>query len=211
LPRLTANRVSQAQAKSGYRRGLSQNDRAKPGHDHGGRALAGISESGVPSANGRVQATTQAASSAYPALPVTTLVTSTTASSTPTDWGRPIQPDTVPRCLTGTWSGTAALRLACSAFSPAWARHQPAMTPASVCWPARKASAAPPASAPPTSHGRRRPNRLTVRSDSAPATGLAIIATAAPSPVTQPSTATLCAGPAMSWTWLGSRTEIGPR
>jgi hypothetical protein len=85
------------------------------------------------------------------------------------------------------------------------------MTPARACWPASSTSAAAPASAPPAIHGRRRPNRPTVRSESAPATGLAIIATAAPMPVTQPRTATLCAGPAMAWTWLGSSTEIGPR
>ena len=84
------------------------------------------------------------------------------------------------------------------------------MTPAIVCWPASKASAAAPASAPETIQGRRRPNRLAGRSDSAPATGLATIATAAPVPVTQPSTATLCAEPAIAWTWLGSSTEIGP-
>jgi len=143
-------------------------------------------------------------------LPLTTSVTRTTASSTPSVCGRPIQPDTTPRCPTGTWSGTPAVTLACIAFSPAWARHQPAMTPAIVCWPASRHSAAAPASAPPTIHGRRRPNRLVVRSDSAPATGLATIATAAPMPVTHPRTTTLCAGPAIACTWLGSRTEIGP-
>jgi hypothetical protein len=50
-----------------------------------------------------------------------------------------------------------------------------------------------------------------VRSDSAPATGLEIIATAAPMPVTQPSTATLWPGPATAWTWLGSSTVSGPK
>ena len=84
-------------------------------------------------------------------------------------------------------------------------------TPARACCPASSTSAAAPANAPHTIHGRRRPNRLAVRSDSAPATGLATIATAAPMPVTQPRTATLCAGPAIAWIWLGSRTEIGPR
>ena len=85
------------------------------------------------------------------------------------------------------------------------------ITPARACWPASSTSAAAPASAPPAIHGRRRPNRLAVRSDSAPATGLATIATAAPMAVTQPSTATLCAAPAIACTWLGSSTEIGPR
>ena len=85
------------------------------------------------------------------------------------------------------------------------------MTPAMVCWPASSASAAAPASAPHTVHGCRRPNRLVVRSDSAPATGLEIIATAAPMPVTQPSTATLWAGPAIACTWLGSSTVMGPK
>ena len=85
------------------------------------------------------------------------------------------------------------------------------MTPAMVCWPASRTSAAAPASAPHTVHGCRRPNRLVVRSDSAPATGLEIIATAAPMPVTQPSTATLWAGPAIACTWLGSSTVIGPK
>src|SRR5215472_3306180 len=84
------------------------------------------------------------------------------------------------------------------------------MRPAMACWPARKASAAAPASAPHTIHGRRRPNRLVVRSDRAPATGLATSATAAPRPVTKPSTATLCVEPAIAWTWLGSSTESAP-
>ena len=82
------------------------------------------------------------------------------------------------------------------------------MTPAMVGWPASSTSAAAPASAPHTVHGCRRPNRLVVRSDSAPATGLEIIATAAPMPVTQPSTATLWAGPAIACTWLGSSTAM---
>ena len=85
------------------------------------------------------------------------------------------------------------------------------MTPAIACWPPSSTSAAAPASVPHTTHGRRRPNRPVVRSDRAPATGLEIIATAAPIPVTQPSTATLWLAPAIAWTWLGSRTEIGPR
>jgi len=55
------------------------------------------------------------------------------------------------------------------------------------------------------------PERPVVRSGSAPATGLEIIATAAPMPVTQPRTATLWADPAMAWTWLGRRTSSGPK
>ena len=54
-----------------------------------------------------------------------------------------------------------------------------------ACWPPSSTSAAAPVSAPHTTHGRRRPNRLVVRSDRAPATGLEIIATAAPAPVAQ--------------------------
>src|SRR5262249_19196819 len=120
------------------------------------------------------------------------------------------QPDTTPRCPTGTWSGTPAVRLACIAFSPAWARHQPAMTPASVCWPASRHRRAPPAGAPPALRGRGPPNRLVVRPDGAPAPGLATTATAAPMPVTQPRTTTLCAAPEIACTWLGSRTAMGP-
>ena len=90
--------------------------------------------------------------------------------------------------------------LACIAFRPTWARLQAMMTPAMVCWPASRTSAAAPASAPPTVHGCRRPNRPVVRSDSAPATGLATSAAAAPTPVTQPSAAILPAGPAIAWT-----------
>jgi hypothetical protein len=74
------------------------------------------------------------------------------------------------------------------------------MTPAIVCCPASRTSAAAPASAPPTVHGCRRPNRPVVRSDSAPATGLATSATAAPIPVTQPSAAILPEAPAIDWT-----------
>ena len=54
-------------------------------------------------------------------------------------------------------------------------------------------------------------SRPVVRSDSVPATGLEIIATAALTPVTQPSRAPLCAELAIAWTSLGSTTLIGPK
>jgi hypothetical protein len=55
---LTANLVSQAQAKSGWRRGLSQNDLTNARHSHGGRAARGSGGSGVVSAKGSAHTTT---------------------------------------------------------------------------------------------------------------------------------------------------------
>src|SRR5690606_3602091 len=43
LPRLTTNRVSQAQAKSGWRRGETQNDRANAATSKAGRSASGAS------------------------------------------------------------------------------------------------------------------------------------------------------------------------
>ena len=141
--------------------------------------------------------------------PVIRSLTRTTARTTPIVWLSPDQPDTAPRWVTGTRSGTRAVTPACMQFSPAWATHQAMTTPRIVCWPDSRASPAAPAIAPPAIHGRRRPNREPVASDRAPAAGPVTSATAAPIPVTMPSLSALCAL-SMSCTWLGSSTCSGP-
>ena len=73
---------------------------------------------------------------------------------------------------------------------------------------ASTASPAAPASAPPSVHGWRRPNREVVRSESRPASGLATTDTAAPIPVTTPNTTSLSAA-ASSSACRGSSTWIG--
>lgn len=112
----------------------------------------------------------------------------------PTDCIRPVQPETCARWVSGTRSAIGVVTPASIAFRPACARHQPRATPATVCWVAVTISPAAPASAPPRIHGRRRPNRLVVRSDQAPASGLTSTATSAPRPVTSESASFLPLG-----------------
>jgi len=96
---------------------------------------------------------------------------------------------------------SAALKQTCAAT-------QHTATPTIVrCWP-RTASDAAPSSALEKVQTWRRPIRSEVRSESAPASGLAMTAASAPSAVTQPNIASLLAG-SISSTWLGSSTWIG--
>ena len=111
----------------------------------------------------------------------------------------PIHPETAPRWETGTRSGTLAARPACIAFTPTCARHHPAAIDGMLCRRPTSSSAAAVPAAPPSTNGRRRPNLDVVRSDSAPASGFTIIATAAPRPLTQANATTRCA-PATAWT-----------
>jgi hypothetical protein len=119
------------------------------------------------------------------------------------------QPPTTPRWLTGTRSGTAAVRAANIAFSPSCARHQASSISQTPFAKASSSSAAPPAMAPPATHGTRRPNREVVRSESAPASGFATTDTADPTPVTSPKTSSLWSGDTTCACWASS-TWIGP-
>ena len=120
------------------------------------------------------------------------------------------QPPTTPRCATGTWSGTVAVSAANIALSAACARHQPTTITATESATASSSSARAPATAPPATHGTRRPKRDVVRSDSAPNSGLATTDTAEPRPVTSPKTNSLSPGATASACWASS-TWIGPK
>ena len=85
--------------------------------------------------------------------------------------GAEIQPDTKPRCRTGTWSEIVAVSAAVSTQNPVSASDQQMPTPTKVVWKPRITSEIAKASAPPRIHGRRRPNRDVVRSESAPDSG----------------------------------------
>jgi hypothetical protein len=107
----------------------------------------------------------------------------------------------------------AAESVASAALKHTCAATQHTATPTIVrCWP-RITSDPAPSSALDSVHRWRRPRsrppiRGEVRSESAPASGLAMTAASAPSAVTQPNIASLLAG-SISSTWLGSSTWIG--
>ncbi len=66
-----------------------------------------------------------------------------------------------------------------------------------------------PTTAPPATQGQRRPYRLRVRSDSAPASGLPSVEASAPAPVTSPTTYSFASG-AISCACSAISTWIGP-
>ena len=115
-----------------------------------------------------------------------------------------------PRRLLGTWSGIIAVTAASIALSEACTPHQPSSITATFGATDSTASEAAPPSAPPTSHGSRRPARSVVRSEKAPASGLQMTETSAPTPVTRASTCSLFAASSASACWASS-TEIGPK
>src|SRR2546430_14503005 len=106
-------------------------------------------------------------------------------TTTPPVWDSPTQPDTVPRCDRGTWSGMDACSAAYAALTAACTPHQPITITSAFGAQASTAIDTRPTSTPPSTHGVRRPNRDVVRSDSAPNSGLLITDTAAPTPVTR--------------------------
>jgi hypothetical protein len=100
-----------------------------------------------------------------------TAVTSTSPRIVPIAWGAEIQPDTNPRCRTGTWSEIVAVSAAVSTQNPVSASDHQMPTPTkSVCRP-RTTSETANTRAPPRIQGRRRPNRDVVRSERAPESG----------------------------------------
>ncbi len=68
-----------------------------------------------------------------------------------------------------------------------------------------------PSSDPPSIHGRRRPNRDVVRSDSAPASGLPMTEPITPTPVTMASAVSLPPDPAICSDMRGSRFCSGAK
>ncbi|GAA2048314.1 hypothetical protein GCM10009839_62270 [Catenulispora yoronensis] len=193
--RMIKNRVNHAHPKSGFRLGLTQNDRTNPRHSTTGRSPATNGSSCEATTNGNANNTTGPANATYPALPGTTLLTSTTDKMTPTVVGIPIHPETNPRCSTGTRSGTPAANPACIALSEACTKHHATMIPPTVCCALNNTNAPALATAPTNVHGCRRPNRPTVTSDKAPATGCVTVATKAPTPDTHAKATTLCPAP----------------
>ena len=115
-----------------------------------------------------------------------------------------------PRRLLGTWSGIIAVTAASIALSAACTPHQPSSITATFGATDSTASEAAPPRAPPTSQGSRRPARSVVRSEKAPASGLQMTETSAPTPVTRASTCSLFAASSASACWASS-TEIGPK
>ena len=112
--------------------------------------------------------------------------------------------------MVGTWSGIIAVTAASIALSAACTPHQPSSITATFGAADSTARDAAPPRAPPTSHGSRRPARSVVRSENAPASGLQITETSAPTPVTSASTCSLLAASSASACWASS-TEIGPK
>ena len=89
----------------------------------------------------------------------------------PTACGADIQPDTMPRWPTGTWSEIVAVSAAVMMQNPTDAATQAAaMAHSWVCRP-RTTSADANTRAPMRIQGRRRPYREAVRSESAPVSG----------------------------------------
>src|SRR4051794_23152707 len=131
-------------------------------------------------------------------------------ATTPAVWAIASHPPTAPRWPAGTWSGTVAVIAASMALRAACASAQ-ASTSDHTDWAAARSTIERTAPArPPRTQGSRRPIRATVRSESAPHRGLSTVDTAAPTPVTSASTASLWSGENFS-ACSASSTWIGPK
>src|SRR4051794_35721328 len=128
----------------------------------------------------------------------------------PTFWAIPSRAETLPRWNLGTWSEMVAMNGARVAFAPSCARHQPAVTIGTL-WPrAITANAAVMTTVPATIHGRRRPHREVVRSDSRPNSTLPITANSAPNPATVASAGAFSGPGTMDWTFTPIPMIAGP-
>ena len=95
-----------------------------------------------------------AAQVAYPAdIRGTTTVTISAPSTVPSIWLMPISPPSVPRCRTGTRSGSAAVSDASIPPRPAWAMTQPATITGTAGEAATIAMPTAPVTAPAAVHG----------------------------------------------------------
>jgi hypothetical protein len=96
----------------------------------------------------------------------------------------PRTPETRPRWVAGTWSGSTAARAASRALNSSWAMHQPTRTTVTLGANATMRMPSEPPTRPITIQGRRMPSRDQVRSLSLPKNGFPTIASRAPVPVT---------------------------
>ena len=168
-----------------------------------------IGESTYRSTNGIDRITTATASTRYPlAVPVITSASSARPTSRPSACGPKIAPEMIPRWVTGTWSATAANSPADAIEKPSEANIQQTITPTQErCGPIATSESAS-TTTPAAIHTRRRPNRVLVRSHSAPATGSAISATTPAAPLAMPKSRTLCAASSAA-NWFGSTSWTG--
>src|SRR3954451_3906975 len=113
-----------------------------------------------------------------------------------------------PRWSVGTSSAIVAVRPAIAAYMPSCATSQAPAT--AVHDPAAPVSSSPPTypATPPATQTRRRPQRLRVRSQSAPNSGSATSAASPATPLTSPKSRTLWAWSA-SASWSGSSSWTG--
>ena len=141
-------------------------------------------------------------------MPVITSASSARPTSRPSACGPKIAPEMIPRWVTGTWSATAANSPADAIEKPSEANIQHTITPTQDRWGPIATSDRASTTTPAAIHTRRRPNRVRVRSHSAPATGSAISATTPAAPLAMPKSRTLCAASSAE-NWFGSTSWTG--
>src|SRR3954452_18695481 len=129
----------------------------------------------------------------------------------PTFWAIPSRAETLPRWNFGTWSEMVAMNGASVAFAPSCARHQPAVTIATLVPRAITTKARVITTVPETIHGRRLPHRAVVRSDNRPNKTLPITANNAPKPATVASAGAFSASETIDWTFTPIPMIAGPR
>jgi DNA-binding transcriptional ArsR family regulator len=123
----------------------------------------------------------------------------------------PRKPETRPRCLAGTWSGSTATRAASSALKSSWAMHQPTRTTGMLGANATMRMPSEPPTRPITIQGRRMPSRDVVRSLILPKNGFPTIANRAPVPVTTAKLLGACSIPTSEFTFNARVTSRGAR
>jgi len=98
----------------------------------------------------------------------------------------PTMAETFAYCRSGSWSAMVAMKGANAALAPSWAMNQPRASTGTDCACEMSSSAAAITRTPPIIHGRRRPKREVVRSESRPKRALPAKAAMAPTPSTRP-------------------------
>ncbi|GAA3311376.1 hypothetical protein GCM10020295_80890 [Streptomyces cinereospinus] len=172
-PTKTRKRPAKFHAKSGYRRGETQNERKKAPSANGGSVPA--SAGGSPRSPLVISAAPARPSTPGPVNSSRGDPSSACAVTAPATMATYVIIPTAPATRPRACSGTRSARTACSADSvalmPSWVIAQPIPRTATL-W-ARPVISRPPrpAAMPPITQGRRRPKRDVVRSDSAPKSG----------------------------------------
>jgi hypothetical protein len=123
----------------------------------------------------------------------------------------PRNPETRPRWVGGTWSGSTAARAASRALKSSWATHQPIRTTATLGASATVRMPSEPPARPITIQGRRMPHREVVRSLSLPKNGFPTMASRAPIPVTSAKLLGACSMPTSELTFKAKVTSRGAR